>query len=194
MFQIGNIKLNSRFILAPMAGVSDFPFRIINRKLGCKLAFVEMINARSLSYKSKKTKKMLYSTSEDKPLGVQLVGCEEEYIKRALEVLSNYKFDILDFNAACPAKKVVRREEGAALLKYPKRLNKLLKILVKNVELPVTVKIRSGWDKDSVNPKEIAVACEDAGVNAIFIHGRTRAQFYSGKADYVSIKKAKKYR
>ncbi|MFC1703912.1 tRNA dihydrouridine synthase DusB [Candidatus Omnitrophota bacterium] len=192
MLHIGPIKIKSRLILAPMAGVSDFPFRAINRSVGCELAFVEMINARSLSYKSKKTKRMLYSTKKDTPLGVQIVGCEPEYIKRALEILQGYDFDILDFNAACPSKKVVRRGEGAALLKHPKKINRLLKILVKSSTVPVTIKIRAGWDAHSINAKEVALASEDAGISALFIHGRTRAQGYSGVVDHSVIKQVKK--
>lgn len=175
-----------------MAGITDLPFRMLNRKFGCELAFVEMLNVRSVSYKSRKTMQMLASNPKDRPLGVQILGCEEKFILRALGVLKNYKFDVLDFNAACPVKKVVRRGEGAGLLKEPKKLAKLLKLVVKESNWPVTVKIRSGWDKDSVNAKEIALACEDAGVNGIFIHGRTRTQGYSGTVDYKIIREVKK--
>ena len=115
---------------------------------------------------------MLASLPKDKPLGMQILGCEEQYILRALEVLRGYEFDLLDFNAACPSKKVVRRGEGSGLLKEPKKLKKILKLVVKNSWLPVTVKIRLGWDKDSVNAKDIALLAQDCGVNALFIHGR----------------------
>lgn len=135
---------------------------------------------------------MLSSGPRDKPLGVQILGCEEKFILKALDVLKNYKFDLLDFNAACPAKKVVRRGEGSALLKDPKKLNKLLKLVVKNSKIPVTVKIRSGWDKDSANAKELALYAQDAGVSALFIHGRTRLQEYGGSVDYEAIKKVKR--
>lgn len=192
MLKIGNLKLNSSLILAPMAGVSDLPFRMLNRKFGCELAFVEMLNARSLSYKSKKTKQMLSANAKDRPLGLQLLGSEPKFILSALGVLNQYKFDILDFNAACPAKKVVRRGEGAALLKEPKKLNRLLRIIAKEIKAPLTVKIRSGWDKNSINIKELASACQDSGISAIFIHGRTKAQGYSGNVDYNSIRQLKK--
>lgn len=191
MLKIGTLKLNSSLILSPMAGVSDLPFRLINRKFGCELAFNEMINARSLSYKSKKTKFMLSTSSQDRPLGIQLLGCEPDFIQRALDILKEYEFDLLDFNAACPAKKVTRRGEGAALLKDPKKLNKLLKILVKNSKTPVTAKIRLGWDKNSINAKEAALYAQDAGINGLFIHGRTKQQDYSGKVDYKTIKTVK---
>lgn len=192
MLKIGNLELSLPFILAPMSGVTDLPFRLINRKFGCELAFIEMLNARSLSYKSRRSQQMLTVDKEDTPLGIQLLGNEPEFILRAIEVLNKYKFEVLDFNAACPCKKVIRRGEGAALLKDPKKLNKLLKLIVKNTALPVTVKIRTGWDKNSINAKNVAVAAEDAGIKALFIHGRTRALGYHGEVDYAAIKKVKK--
>ena len=175
-----------------MAGVSDLPFRMLNRQFGAELAFVEMINARSISHKSKRTQSMLSSGPKDKPLGIQLLGCEEKFILKALDVLKSYKFDLLDFNAACPAKKVVRRKEGAGLLKEPKKLKKLLKLVVKNSTVPVTVKIRTGWDKDCVNAKEVALYAQDAGIAGLFIHGRTKVQGYSGAVDYAAIREVKK--
>jgi len=192
MLKIGTLKLKSDLILSPMAGVSDFPFRMLNRKFGCELAFVEMINCCSVSYKSKHTREMLFSNKEDRLLGVQLLGCEAKFVRRAMSVINEYKFDILDFNAACPVRKVVSRGEGSGLLKDPQRLNDILKIVVKNAKVPVTVKIRSGWDKDSVNAREVASFCQDAGVSGLFIHGRTRAQGYSGTVDYDVIKEVKK--
>lgn len=192
MLKIGTLKLKSNLILAPMAGISDLPFRMLNRGFGCELAFVEMINSRSISHRSKRTRKMLSSSKGDSPLGVQLLGCEEKFMRRAMDVINEYEFDILDFNAACPARKVVRRGEGAGLLKDPSILSRILKIVVKMAKAPVTVKIRSGWDKGSVNAREVAGRCEDAGVRGIFIHGRTRAQGYSGTVDYGIIREAKK--
>ena len=135
---------------------------------------------------------MLSSGPKDKPLGVQLLGCEEQFILKALDVLKGYKFELLDFNAACPAKKVVRRKEGAGLLKEPKKLKKLLKLVVKNSTVPVTVKIRTGWDKDCVNAKEVALYAQDAGIAGLFIHGRTKVQGYSGAVDYAAIREVKK--
>lgn len=186
------LKLKSNLILAPMAGVSDYPFRMLNRKFGCELAFVEMINSRSVSYKSRHTQRMLFSGKDDRPLGIQLLGCEDKFVFRAIEVVNTYRFDLLDFNAACPVKKVVRRGEGAGLLKEPRKLIRMLKILVKEAKVPVTVKIRSGWDKDSINAGEIALLCQDAGVSGLFIHGRTRTQGYSGTVDYRTIAAVKK--
>ena len=191
MLKIGKLHLKSNLILSPMAGISDLPFRLLNRGFGAELAFVEMINARSLGHNSKKTKFMLSTAAEDKPLGVQLLGCEPNFILRALDILNKYEFDLLDFNAACPAKKVTRRGEGSSLLKDPKKLNQLLKLVVKNSSRPVTVKIRAGWDQDSLNAREAALYAQDAGVTALFIHGRTKAQGYSGTVDYQVIKSVK---
>jgi tRNA-dihydrouridine synthase B len=192
MLTIGNLKLRSNLILAPMAGVSDLPFRKLNHKFGCELAFVEMINARCLGHKSKKTAEILRTDKIDKPLGMQLLGCEPAYIERAMDVLVKYKFDLLDFNAACPERKVTRRGEGASLLQEPEKLAKLLKIVVRRSPVPVTVKIRTGYDKDSINAPEVACYARDAGVKAIFIHGRTKQQLYSGSVDYETIRKVKK--
>jgi len=192
MLSIGKLKIESNLILAPMAGITDLPFRMLARKFGVELAFVEMINCRSVSFKSRRTKQMLLTVAGDKPLGIQILGCEEQYILKSLEVLRNYKFDLLDFNAACPAKKVVRRGEGSGFLRDPKKFKRIIKIVVKNSWLPVSVKIRSGWDKDSVNAREIALIAQDCGVSALFIHGRTKTQVYSGQVDYKIISEVKK--
>ena len=192
MLEIGRLKLKSNLILAPMAGVTDFPFRMLTRKFGCELAFVEMVNSRSVSYKSKHTQRMLFSRKDERPLGVQLLGSEAKFVQRAIDVIDEYQFDILDFNAACPVKKVVRRGEGAGLLKDLVKLSGILKILVEKARVPVTVKIRSGWDEDSLNAVEVGSCCQDAGVSGVFIHGRTRAQGYSGVADYRTIREVKK--
>ena len=192
MLKLGKLKLKSDFILAPMSGISDLPFRMLNRQFGAELAFVEMINCRAISYKSRRTKGMLSSREDDRPLGVQLLGCEEKYILKAVDILNSYDFDILDFNAACPARKVVRRHEGAALLKEPKKLQRLLSLIVKESLRPVTVKIRTGWDKSSVNARRVARLAEDAGVSGVFIHGRTKMQEYGGDVDYSTIRQVKK--
>ena len=192
MLTIGTLKLKSRFILAPLAGISDLPFRLLNRSFGAELAFVEMINVRCLSHKSKKTRQMLLSDGEARPLGVQILGCEPEYIEKGMEVLNTYPFDIIDFNAACPERKVVRRGEGSALLREPKKLQRLLKLVKKDSRVPVTVKIRAGWDSESVNAPDVARMCEDAGISALFIHGRTRMQLYTGSVDYGVIRRVKR--
>lgn len=191
MISLGSLKLNSRFILAPMAGVSDLPFRMLNREFGADLAFVEMINCRSVSYNSKKTRQMLSTQDNDRPLGIQILGSEPKFIRKALDVINTYDFQILDFNAACPAKKVVRRNEGASLLRDPKKLTEILKIVVRYSKVPVTIKIRSGWDKNTINAPEIAKLAQDCGVSAVFLHGRTRMDGYKGGVDYEVIRKTK---
>lgn len=191
MFSLGHLTVTSPLILAPMAGISDLPFRLINRSFGCGLAFTEMISANSLVHKSKNTFKMLSATPEDRPLGVQILGNNPEIIKKALDIISEYAFDIIDFNAACPANKVVSRGEGAGLLREPAKLQKLLTVLVENTGRPVTVKIRSGWDETCVNALETASRAQDAGVTGLFIHGRTKMQGYGGGVDYDIIREVK---
>jgi tRNA-dihydrouridine synthase B len=192
MLKIGNLKLSLPLVLAPMAGVSDLPFRLITRPFGVPIAFTEMIDVNSLCHKDKRTLRMISSVPEDRPLGIQLLGNDREQILKSLDALDGYEFDVIDFNAACPASKVVRKGKGAALLREPRRLKELLDILVKHSKVPVTVKIRTGWDDCSINAREVALMAEDAGISALFIHGRTKAQGYSGKVDYRSIKEVKK--
>ena len=192
MHSIGKLKLKSNIALSPLAGISDLPFRLLNRRYGCELAFVEMINARSISHKSRKINQMLISHCDDRPLGAQLLGRDPYYILRAMEVLRKYDFDVLDFNAACPARKVVRRGEGAALLKEPATLFRILKLIVKNSHIPVTAKIRLGWDENSINACDIVKAAEDAGVSAVFVHGRTKSQEFRGGVDYRAMYEVKK--
>jgi nifR3 family TIM-barrel protein len=134
---------------------------------------------------------MLSSTPDDRPLGIQLLGNDEKNILKALDALEGYEFDLLDFNAACPTPKITRKGKGAALLKEPRKLRELLKVLVDHSKVPVTVKIRAGWDTDSVNAREIALYAEDAGISALFIHGRTKTQGYSGTVDYQVVKEVK---
>ena len=192
MLSIGTLTVTSPLVLAPMSGISDLPYRLINRSYGCGLAFTEMISATALAHKSKNTLRMLSATADDRPLGVQILGENPDIIKRALDIISGYDFDIIDFNAACPAGKVVSGGKGAGLLRKPVKLQKLLKVIVENTGVPVTVKIRSGWGDTSVNAAEIALRAQDAGVRGLFIHGRTRTQGYGGKVDYNIIREVKK--
>jgi tRNA-dihydrouridine synthase B len=191
MLAIGTITLSPPLVLAPLSGVSDLPFRLMNRRHGCGLAFTEMISTQAVIRNVPKTMKMLDTTPEDRPLGVQLLGNDENSIRRTLEVLDMKRFAVVDLNAACPVKKVVRRGEGAALMLEPGKLASLLRFMVEHSPVPVTVKIRSGWDATSVNAAEVARHAEDAGVSALFIHGRTRAQGYRGTTDYAIIKAVK---
>jgi tRNA-dihydrouridine synthase B len=191
MLSIGNIKLISPCMLAPMAGISDLPFRVVNRSFGCEFAFTEMISARSLVYRNKKTERMLSSIPSDSPLGLQLLGDDPQIMKKAMDILRKYKFDLIDVNAACPVSKVTRRGEGASLMNNPVILKKLLNAMVNNTKIPVTVKIRSGWDETSLNARDIALHARDAGIKALFIHGRTKAQGYRGRVNYKIIKDVK---
>ncbi len=178
-------------MLAPLAGISDLPFRMINRSFGCGFAFLEMISARALLYQNENTMKLLTSVPADRPLGVQLLGDDIEVMKRALDMLPLENFDMINVNAACPVDKVVRKGEGAALMKNPAKLRELLKALVGQSPLPVTLKIRSGWDDESVNARDVALYACDAGIEALFIHGRTRSQRYAGAVDYRIIAEVK---
>src|SRR5512137_1361885 len=144
MLKIGNLQLASPVILAPMAGVTDLPFRSIHRRFGCELAFIEMINVRSLCHQTKKTMRMLASDGNDRPLGIQLIGHQPEYLPRAVEILNEIDHDLLDFNAACPAKKLALKGSGAGMMRTPELLEGSLKELVKYSRTPVTVKIRTG--------------------------------------------------
>lgn len=192
MLKIGSLALNTNVLLAPLAGISDASFRLIARKFGAGFTFVEMINARAISHKNKKTKKMLTIDPRDRPIGIQLLGAEIPYLLKALEIIEKYDFDLLDFNAACPVRKVCRRFEGASLMKEPEKLKKILEAIVNRWQKPVTIKIRSGWDDQSKNACHIAMLAQDAGVKAIFIHGRNRTQFYKDTVDYSIIADVKK--
>jgi tRNA-dihydrouridine synthase B len=191
VLKIGSLTLISPVMLSPMAGVSDLPFRIINRRFGCGLAFAEMISARALTYRNSNTLKMLSTNPADRPLGLQLLGNDSKIMLKALDILRDYEFDVLDINAACPVSKVTKRGEGSAMLRQPRTLFEVLKAVVDHSHLPVTVKIRSGWDESSVNARDVALYAQEAGVSAVFIHGRTRSQGYSGSVDYDEIRKVK---
>lgn len=191
MLSIGGLTLTHPLVLAPLAGISDLAFRLVNRRRGCELAFVEMTSARALSYRDQKTLDMLASSPEDRPLGVQLLAKDTEYATRALEVLNLGSFDLVDLNAACPVRKVVSNGEGAALMREPRRLAGLVRAMVRHAPVPVTVKIRGGWDAESLNAPEVALRVEEAGAAALFIHGRTRAQLYAGRVDYALIRRVK---
>ncbi|MEW6600665.1 MAG: tRNA dihydrouridine synthase DusB [Nitrospirota bacterium] len=191
MLSIGNLTLPSPLVLAPMAGISDLPYRMVNRSLGCGFAYTEMISATALAYKSRTTLKMLETNADDRPLGVQIMGREPEFIKMALDQIAETGCDLIDFNAACPVKKVASKGKGAGLLQEPLLLQRLLKLIVESTALPVTVKIRSGWDETSVNAVETAARAQDAGISGLVIHGRTKNQMYRGGVDYDIIRKVK---
>ena len=181
----------SSLMLAPLAGISDLPFRTLNRSFGCRFAFAEMISARSLVYQSANTVKMLSTSPLDRPLGIQLLGNDEEVMTRAMGILGSWDVSVINLNAACPVDKVTRKGEGAALMKDPRKLRNILRALVQNSTSPVTLKIRSGWDQESVNAVDVALYAREAGIKAVYIHGRTRLQRYGGNVDYRIIGEVK---
>ena len=191
MIKIGNVKLENKVFLSPMAGVTDLPFRLICKEQNCGMLYTEMINAKALCYDDENTKKMLRIEEEEHPVAVQIFGSEPEYMGRAAEIMNEYPNEILDINMGCPAPKVIRNGDGSALMKNPKLAEEVLKAVVKNSEKPVTLKIRKGWDDQTVNAVEIAKIAEACGISALAIHGRTREQYYSGKADWDIITEIK---
>ncbi|EMJ5762127.1 tRNA dihydrouridine synthase DusB [Clostridioides difficile] len=190
--KIGNLELKNKVFLSPMAGVTDLPFRLICKEQGCGLLYTEMINGKALCYDDENTKKMLKIEEEEHPVAVQIFGSEPEFMGRAADIMNDYSNEILDINMGCPAPKVVKNGDGSALMKNPKLAEEVLRAVVKNSKKPVTLKIRKGWDDNSVNAVEIAKIAEDCGISALAIHGRTREQFYTGKADWDIIAEIKK--
>ncbi|KXZ38916.1 tRNA-dihydrouridine synthase B [Alkalithermobacter thermoalcaliphilus JW-YL-7 = DSM 7308] len=189
--KIGNVLIENNVFLAPMAGVTDLSFRLLCKEMGCGLLYTEMINAKALCYGDEKTKSMIKIDKREHPIAIQIFGSEVEFMAKAAYILNEYDNEILDINMGCPAPKVVKNGDGSALMKRPDLVEKILKEVVKNSQKPVTVKIRKGWDENSVNAVEIAKIAESCGVSAIAVHGRTREQFYSGKADWDIIRKVK---
>lgn len=189
--QIGNIMLSAPVALAPMAGITDMPFRVICKELGCGLVVSEMVSAKGLLYKNVKTFDMLRIAPEERPAAIQLFGSNPQELARAAKIVEADGADIIDFNMGCPVPKIVNNGEGSALMKNPQLAYEILARMAEAVKIPVTVKIRSGWDAAHINAPEIAQLAEKAGVAAIAVHGRTREQFYSGKADWQVIKAVK---
>ena len=191
--KIGNVILNGQVILAPMAGVCNSAYRKICKEMGAALVCAEMVSDKGMIYNSKKTKDMLYFEESERPISQQIFGSDKEtFVKAAKMVYEIMKPDIIDINMGCPVPKVaVRSQAGAALLKNPELIYDIVSSVVKEVPVPVTVKIRSGWDSKSINAVEVAQICEKAGASAITIHPRTRSELYSGKADLDIIKKVK---
>ena len=186
-----DFEVENEVFLAPMAGVTDLPFRLICKELGCGLLYTEMINAKALCYDDKNTKKMLNILDEEHPVAVQIFGSEPEFMGKVAQILNDYPNEILDINMGCPAPKVVKNGDGSALMRNPKLAGQVLDQVVKNSKKPVTLKIRKGWDDNSINALEIAKIAEDCGICAITIHGRTREQYYSGQADWDIIGEVK---
>ncbi len=193
-FKIGNVEFKNNVVLAPMAGISNSAYRTIIKEMGAGLIVAEMVSDKAIYYGSKKTIDMLYMTDFERPISQQIFGSDKETFASAAKfIYENMKPDIIDINMGCPVPKVaVGAQAGSALLKDPEKVYEIVKTVVESVPVPVTVKIRSGWDENSINAVEIAKVVERAGASAITIHPRTRKQGYSGHADWNIIKQVKK--
>ena len=189
--KIGCVGLKNPYILAPMAGVTDLPFRLLCKEQGAGLLCMEMISAKALQYKNKNTKALLAIHPEEYPVSLQLFGSDPEIISRIAHEIEELPFQILDINMGCPVPKVVRNGEGSALMNQPKLVYEIVSKTVKAIQKPVTVKIRKGFDDEHVNAVEIAKVIEEAGAAAVAVHARTREQYYSGKADWDIIRQVK---
>lgn len=188
--KIGNVELKNNLILAPMAGVTDLPFRLIVEKFNPGLVCTEMVSSKALFYGDEKTKQLLKTDGEKRPISMQIFGSDIESMAFAAKYVSEFA-DIVDINMGCPAPKVVKNGDGSKLLLDLNKAQEIIKAVVANSKVPVTLKFRKGWDKEHIVACELAKIAEKNGISAITIHGRTRDEFYSGKADWDVIKKVK---
>ena len=193
MWKIGNVEINNRIVLAPMAGISNTSYRKIIKEMGAGLIYAEMVSDKAIMYSNEKTFDLLKMDDVERPISQQIFGSDKESFVTAAKIIEEkMKPDIIDINMGCPVPKVaVRAQAGSALLKDPEKIFEIVSAVVNAVSMPVTVKIRSGWDEKHINAVEVAKVCEKAGAKAIAIHARTRAQGYSGKADWNIIKQVK---
>ena len=193
MVKIGNVEVGTGLCLAPMAGVSDFAFRAVCRELGAAMTTTEMVSAKALVYKDEKTKSLMYIPEGEEPCAVQIFGHEPEIMADAARMALDISgADILDINMGCPVGKVVKNGDGSALMRTPELAGQIIESVCRAVDKPVTVKFRKGWDGGSVNAVEFARLCEQSGAAAIAVHGRTRVQMYSGRADWDIIRDVRK--
>lgn len=189
--KIGNIQLENNLSLGPMAGVTDLTFRLICKEKQCGLVYTEMVSAKGICYGDKNTEALLKIEEEEKPVSLQIFGSDPEFMARAAEKLNKKEHAILDINMGCPTPKIVKNGDGSALMRDPELAGRIVKAVVGATDRPVTVKIRKGWDETQVNAVELAQILEANGAKAIAVHGRTREQFYSGKADWDIIRSVK---
>ena len=189
--KIGNVELPNNLILAPMAGVSDLPFRLLCREQGAGLCVMEMVSAKAILYKNKNTDELMQTSPEDAPVSLQLFGSDPDIVSEIALQIEERQYDILDFNMGCPVPKIVKNGEGSALMREPKKAAQIVRECVRKIHKPMTVKIRKGFSEDEVNAVELARMLEDAGAAAIAVHGRTREQYYYGKADWDIIRRVK---
>lgn len=189
--QIGNVILENNLILAPMAGVTDLPFRLLCKEQGAGLLCMEMVSAKAILYKNKNTEELLTIDEREKPVSLQLFGSDPDIISEIAKQIEERPFDILDINMGCPVPKVVNNGDGSALMKNPKLAGEIIEKTVRAIKKPVTVKIRKGFDDNNINAVEMAHIAQESGAAAIAVHGRTREQYYSGHADWEIIRKVK---
>ena len=189
--EIGGVSLKSEYLLAPMAGVSDLPFRLICSEMGAGLVCTEMISAKALHYKNKNTADLMLTHKDEHPVAVQIFGSEPDIMAEQAAALSDKDFEILDINMGCPMPKIVNNGEGSALMKKPELVREIISAVAGAAGKPVTVKIRKGFDEEHINAVEIARLAEEAGAKAVQVHGRTREEYYEGKADWEIIRKVK---
>ena len=189
--QIGNVTLENNLILAPMAGVTDLPFRLLCKEKGAGLLCMEMVSAKAILYKNKNTQALLEIDPRENPVSLQLFGSDPDIISQIAHEIEERPFDILDINMSCPVPKIVNNGEGSALMKNPVLAGKIIEKTVKAIQKPVTVKIRKGFDDEHVNAVEMARVAQESGAAAVAVHGRTREQYYSGKADWDIIRQVK---
>lgn len=193
MWKIGNVEIKNRIVFAPMAGVSNISFRTIIKEMGAGLIYSEMVSTMGITYDSKKTIKLLKLNESERPISIQIFGCDvNAFVKAAKFIDKNIKPDIIDINMGCPVPKIaIKSQAGSSLLKSPEKIEEIVKAVVDTVSCPVTVKIRSGWDENSINAIEVAKIIEEAGASAICIHPRTRSQGYTGLSNWKIIKDVK---
>ncbi len=189
--KIGNVEIEKTAALAPMASVADRAYRTLCKNYHASFVVSEMISSKGLCYSDKKTAQLCQITDIERPMALQIFGEEPEYMKQAVEILKKYTPSIIDINMGCPVPKIAGSGSGSALMKTPKLASKIVRAVVSVSEVPVTVKIRAGWDKDNINAVEFAKMLEDSGASAIGVHGRTRTQMYSGRADWDIIRQVK---
>lgn len=189
--QIGNVTLSNNLILAPMAGVTDLPFRLLCKEQGAGLLCMEMVSAKAISYKNKNTEALLEIDPRENPVSLQIFGSDPDIMSEVAKQIEERPFDILDINMGCPVPKIVNNHEGSALMKNPKLAGEIIYKVSHAIKKPVTVKIRRGFDEDHINAVEMAKIAEDNGAAAIAVHGRTREQYYAGKADWDIIRQVK---
>lgn len=188
--KIGNVELDNNLILAPMAGVTNLPFRIICEKFEPGMVCTEMVSSKAIFYNDQKTRRLLNTEGEKRPISFQIFGSDEETMCYTAKYMSKIA-DIIDINMGCPAPKVVKNGDGSKLLLDLEKAKRIMKVVVENSSVPVTVKIRKGWDKENIVAVQVAKIAEEVGISAITIHGRTRSEFYTGKADWDIIKEVK---